>query len=127
MDDSLIQRYQAGGDIYASLQTQYGTSAADAVAAAAQTGDETQINAALVNAKYGQPLNTSTASILANQLETDPLAAPLASANNVLGNTLLSFLKNPLVVIAVAGGLFFFFGGGELIRASLKGKAKNEY
>jgi putative Ca2+/H+ antiporter (TMEM165/GDT1 family) len=123
MDDSTIQRYQAGGDIYASLQSQYGTSAADSVAAAAQSGDETQVNAAIVQAKYGAPLNTSTGSILANQLATDPLAAPLASANNVLGNTLLSFLKNPLVLIAVAAGLFFFFGGGELIRGWFKRKA----
>ena len=119
MDPDLIARYQSGGDIYASLAATYGASAADTIAAAATTGDETQINAAIVQAKYGNPLNTSTASILANQLETDPLGAPLASANNVLSNTLLSFLKSPTVLFIIALALFLYLGGLDYLRAKL--------
>jgi hypothetical protein len=54
MDQATINRYQAvnpdtgqQGDIYASLLAEHGQSCADACAAAALTGDETQINAAL--------------------------------------------------------------------------------
>ena len=119
MDPDLIARYQSGGDIYASLAATYGASAADTIAAAATTGDETQVNAAITQAKYGNPLDTSTASILANQLETDPLGAPLASANNVLSNTLLSFLKSPAVLFTIALALFFYLGGLDYLRAKL--------
>ena len=119
MNQTLIQRYQAGGDIYAQLAAQYGIPGADAVAAAALTGDETQVNAALTGVKNGQPLNTSTWSIFGNQLATDPLAAPLASANNILGNSFLSFLKNPMVLLAVAGVAFFALGGAGWIRKHL--------
>ena len=80
MSQDLINRYQQGGDIYASLVTQYGQATAAAAAQAALSGDETQINAVLASGGYGAPLNTSTWSIFGNQLETDPFAAPLASA-----------------------------------------------
>jgi hypothetical protein len=119
MTPSTIARYQIGGDIYASLQTQYGTPAADAIAAAARTGDETNVNAAMVAAKYGSPLNDSTWNIFADQIITDPLAAPLESANSQIGKAVLNFLKNPWVLAAVAVGLFFFFGGANLIRKQL--------
>jgi hypothetical protein len=117
MTQSLIQRYQPGGDIYATLAGQYGYGPADVIAAAATTGDETQINAALVRVKYGSDLPTSTVAILGNQLATDPLAAPFESANNILGNTFASLFKNPWVLAAVAAGLFFGFGGFKLFRS----------
>jgi hypothetical protein len=125
MDSTLIARYQPGGDIYISLQSTYGTAGANQIAQAALSGDETQINAVIDQLKFGAPLNTSTASILGNQLATDPLGAPLASLNGALGNTFMSFFKNPWVIAAVAGGLFFFFGGGELIRGFFNRKAGN--
>ena len=109
-----------GGDIYASIESTYGTAAADAVATAAGTGDETAVNTALAAAKFGNPLNTSTASIFAQQIMTDPLAAPLASANTVLSNTALSFLKNPMVLLVIAAALFFWMGGLALLKGSLK-------
>lgn len=121
MDTTLIQRYQSGGDIYQTLAKKYGTPAADSIAAAAMSGDETQINDALVKAKYGAPLDTSTTDIFTNQMLTDPLAAPLADANKVFNNSILSFLKNPTVLLVVGVILFFVFGGGDFIRRKMKG------
>ena len=107
MSPDLIQRYQPGGDIYAGLVARYGQNTADAAARAALSGDETQINAAIT----GTPLDTSTLTIFGNQIATDPLAAPFASANNLLGNTVFSFLKNPWVVVAVVVIVFGAMGG----------------
>ena len=111
MSQDLINRYQQGGDIYASLVKQYGQPTADAAAQAALSGDETQINAVLASGKYGAPLNTSTWDIFGNELETDPLAAPLASANTVVGNTFFSLLKNPWVIFAAGVIIFGAMGG----------------
>ena len=129
MDQTTINRYQPFnqdtgdvGDIYASLQSSYGTDTANNIAnIAINTGDETQINAAIVKAKYGAPLPTSTAGQLYTQLTTNPLAAPLAGANNLLGNTFLSFLKNPWVLVTIAAAVFFFVFDGLNV---LKGLAK---
>jgi hypothetical protein len=44
----------------------------------------------------------------------------LASANSLIGNSVLSFLKNPMVLLAVGVGLFFWLGGANLIRAWFK-------
>ena len=128
MDSTLIQRYQPGNDIYNSILAQHGKDAADACAAAAMTGDETQINAVLAlysgtsTPTVAVPMaDTSTANIFTNQILTDPLAAPLESANKVLGNTFFSFLKNPWVVVTVGIVVFFFvFDGVNLIRGWLK-------
>ena len=107
MSQDLINRYQPGGDIYAGLVTKYGQSVADAAAHAALSGDETQINAALA----GAPLDTSVLDIFTKQIVTDPLAAPLAGLNNTLGNTVLSFIRNPWVLAAVAVITFGAMGG----------------
>ena len=126
MDQTTINRYQAinpdtgtVGDIYAQLQSLYGNSGADQVASAALSGDETQVNAALTQVKFGAPLNTSTASILANQLETDPLGAPLQSLNGVISNTLSSFLKSPAVVLATVLVIFFALGGWSMLKGKV--------
>lgn len=124
MDANLIQRYQAGGDIYASLKSQYGASNADNIAAAATSGDETQVNAAIVAAKYGGQLDASTWSIFGNQLATDPLGAPIESLNGQISKVLGDLFKNPLVLGAIALGLFFFFGGADVIRDWVKGGKK---
>lgn len=128
MTQDLINRYLPGGDIYAKLVTLYGADNADAIATAAKTGDETQVNAALTKAKYGAPMDTSVADIFAQQILTDPMAAPLESANTVIGNTFWSFLKNKWVLLAlgvtVGGFLFFTFDGPAFIRAWMKRKAK---
>ena len=120
MDSTLIARYQPGGDIYASLQSQYGTASADAIAQAALSGDETQVNAALTQAKFGAPLDASTASNFYTQVTTNPLAAPLASLNTGLANTLMAFLKSPAVLLVGGLALFVWLGGLDWIKGSLK-------
>ena len=128
MDQATINRYQQMnpdtldvGDIYASLEAQFGTDKANTIADAALSGDETKINAAIVQAKYGNALNTSTGSLFYNQITTNPLAAPLESANKLLGNTFLSFLKNPWVLGTAALLVFFFvFDGVNIIKGKLK-------
>jgi hypothetical protein len=135
MDQTTINRYQANnpdtgqpGDIYSAIESQHGQSAADAVAAAALSGDETQINSVLTlytgtsTPTTAVPLaDTSTADIFTNQILTDPLAAPLESANKILGNTFFSFLKNPWVLVTVALVVFFFvFDGIAILRNQAK-------
>ena len=122
MNQTLIQRYQPGGDIYASLLASYGVTVANNVAAAARTGDATRVNAVMPGISSGivaTPLNDSTASIFWDQITTDPLAAPLESANNQIGKAVLNFLKNPWVLAAGVAILFFAFGGAGWIRKKL--------
>ncbi len=117
MNQDTINRYQPGGDFYDSAVAKFGQSGANALAAAAATGDQAVLNDTFARLNGdGYARNTSTLSILGNQLATDPLAAPLESANRVLGNTFFSFLKNPWVLVTVAVVLFFLFGGADLIK-----------
>lgn len=137
LDATTIARYQPGGDLYAQLVTQYGQTNADAIAAAAATGDETEVNTAFGNATLG-PNNTGSTSTVVNlydQLTTNPLAAPIADANtlitnsassvnSLLGNSITSILTNPAILISLALALFFFFGGASLIRGWIASKSK---
>lgn len=119
MNPELIQRYQPGGDIYAVLSQKYGADAANNVAKAANTGDETAVNAAVSTAMFGNPLNTSTASQFVSQIVNDPLAAPLDSLNNQLSNVFKNIIGNPFVLIltvAALVGVFLYFGGANLLR-----------
>lgn len=120
MTQDTINRYQAGGDIYAQLQSLYGTAGADQIAAAALSGDESQVNAALVQVKYGQPLNTSTTSLFATQLATNPLGAPLSGLNNIISNSFSSLLKNPWIWGTALVLLFLWMGGLSLLKGKLK-------
>ena len=112
---TLADSYAAGQPAYNAVQAQYGTAAADA-----------QWQAAITAEANGTPLNTSTWSIFGNQLATDPLAAPLASAETLANNTALSFLKNPTVlfvlVLAVGIPLFVWLGGMTMLKGSLAKK-----
>jgi hypothetical protein len=115
MSPELVQRYQRGGDIWASLAASYGGGAADSVARVARdTRDRMAVTAELDRVKRGAPLNQSTASILAVQLATDPLGAPLDAANEKLstlaGNTALALLRNPLVLLVLLGLLLLWLG-----------------
>jgi hypothetical protein len=121
MDQATINRYQPGGDIYAQMVKNYGASNANAIASAALSGDETQVNAAIDTAQFGAPLDSSTTDQFVNLIETDPLGAPLADLNTTLGNTFLSFLKNPWVLLT--GGFLafvFLFDGINVVRGLLK-------
>jgi hypothetical protein len=67
------------------------------------------------------PLDTSTWHIFGNQLATDPLAAPLESANKIASNSFLALLKSPAVLLVLGIAAFFFLGGADLIRRKMKG------
>lgn len=122
MDQSTIARYQAGGDIYAQLLSQYGQASADAIAAAAATGIQTNVTAAIAQAKYGGNLDTSVLDIFGNQLATDPLGAPLASVNNQFSKFFDNLFKNKTLLVVVAVGIFLWLGGATLIRNLITGK-----
>lgn len=118
MDQTLIDRYKPGGDIFETLEAQYGRNGALLVTQAALTGDRKAVSTAIGQAKYGAALDESTASILWGQLTTDPLGAPLDAANKALStlsaNTLLAFFRNPmvlLVVVLIGAGIFINFFG----------------
>jgi hypothetical protein len=117
-----IAEYQPGGDIYAQLASLYGADAANQIAAAATTGDRTQLSNVLETIKgYPAASDASTAEIFINQLITDPLAAPLASANNLIGNSVTDFFKNPWVLAATGAIIFFFvLDGTAKIKQILK-------
>lgn len=122
MADVPINRYQPGGDIYNTLAAQYGTTAAQQVYQAALTNDRVTITETLSQIRNGPPLNDSIAANFLDQVTTDPLAAPLASLNKVVGNSVFSFLKNPWVLLAGGTILFFWLGGANLIRGWFKSK-----
>lgn len=131
MTQDLINRYQPGGDIYAALLAKYGKPGADAVAQAALSGDETQINAVLTQQMYGAPLETSTLKIFGSELATDPLGAPLSSLNtflkNVVGSSIAGVLTNPWVLLLAGGvtiALIYRGGGVTKIVENVKGKLK---
>jgi hypothetical protein len=127
MDQATIQSYQPGGTIYAQLQTTYGTDGANTIAAAALTGDESQVNAAITQVQYGNPLNTSTGDAFISQVTTDPLAAPLADVNTIVQNSINSLenslkgnvqnlFTNPYVLVAAGVILFLALGGTNVIK-----------
>ena len=122
MTQETQDRYYAGGDIYETIFQQYGFDAANAMADAAATGDNTAVNAALVKIKFGANLDTSTFNQFMSQITTDPLAAPLAGANNILGKSFLSLLKNPWVLVTGALVLFFALGGFDFLKRQLAKK-----
>jgi len=63
----------------------------------------------------------TTASDFLNQIETDPLAAPLASAEKLASNSLLDFLKSPAVLLVIVLVLFFFvFDGLNILKGLVK-------
>ena len=98
-----IERYQAGGDIYATLAAQYGTNAANSIAAAAATGDREQLTEAIAYVRNGAALDDSTASIFIDQLLTDPLAAPLDALDSAVKKVFDSNgIKTILLVAVVA-------------------------
>ncbi len=124
MDQATIARYQPGGDIYPQLERQYGRHSALLIAQAAQTGDRDAVNEAFGRVRHGERLDESTARIFWHQITTDPFDAPLASLNRGLGTTfksaILGVLKNPWVLLAVAGLVFYAIGGFGWLGRKLK-------
>lgn len=126
MPPELIARYSPGGDIYMSFAQTYGEGSAQRVYRAAQSGDRGAVAAAISEAKFGSPLNDSTASILAEQVLTDPLGAPLDAANKgittIAGNTFKALFRNPAVLIVLfligLGIAVYFFGLPKSLKKS---------
>jgi hypothetical protein len=103
MPDTVIARYQPGGDIYANLSGQYGIAPADIIAEAARTGDRFKVTDALALVRRGQPLEESTSVILIDQLITDPLAAPLAAADAGIKQIFASTTGKVVTAVAIVG------------------------
>ncbi len=124
MDQATINRYQPGGDLYAQLEAQYGRTGALLIAQAARTGDRDALNEAFGRVRHGERLEESTAKLFWQQITTDPFDAPLESLNKGLGtaatSALLGVLKNPWVLLAVAGLVFYALGGFRWLGAKLK-------
>jgi hypothetical protein len=108
-----MNRYAPGGDIYEAIAAQHGRAAADRVWQAQESGRSGAVAEALAAIRFGAPLSESTLGILAGQLVTDPLGAPLDSANRAIGNltwnTIKAFLRNPWVLLAVVVVLAVYF------------------
>ena len=107
-------RYAPGGDIYNEVAGQYGTDGANRVWQAHETGRAGAVADVLADLKKIPVRDDSTGSIFWRQITTDPLAAPLASANRGLGNILGSAIKglfaNPwvLLVVVVVVGIYLW-------------------
>lgn len=99
-----IALYQSGGSAYAFFEQHYGTGAANVIAEAAATGDRANLTDAISQVKFGNPLNDSTAEILADQLLNDPLGAPLDALDSGVNRIFASTgVKTVLVIVAAAG------------------------
>lgn len=117
---STAERYAPGGDIFDSIAANYGRDAAQRVFAAYSSRESGAVATALGEIRNGPATGSSSAlANLANQLATDPLGAPLEAANRTLGNTVLSFLRAPLVLLALALVLFLWLGGAGLLKGRL--------
>lgn len=117
MNQTLINRYQPGGDLFGKIEAQYGYAAAQKVAAAARTGNSRNVTDVIVMLRHGSALPESTTLILAKTLVTDPLGAPLDAANQAITtlgkNTLFAFFRNPtvvgvLILLGFAAFVWFF-------------------
>lgn len=97
-----ITRYRPGGDIYAKLVSQYGTSNADFIARAALTGERAQLTEAIAQVRNGEALSTNTTAIFLNQLITDPLDAPADMVSKAVDNVGKA-LKSPVTYVVIGG------------------------
>lgn len=104
-------QYARGTEIFDQTAALYGEDAAVA-----------QWQAAIDAERNGKPLPTNVWSIFGEQLATDPLGAPLEAANRTLGNTFLSFLKSPWVLLTLGLVLFFALGGFSFLKRQLAKK-----
>ena len=115
VDLELFEKYSPGGDIHRTLSQDYGSAAADRIFEAFKAGGRFAANDALVEVKNGPRLNDSTLSNFGQRLATDPFAAPLASANNVLStitsSAVFGLVKNPFVLGALILFLIIRFPG----------------
>lgn len=108
-------RYQEGGDIFLDVYYAYGEDAAYNLARLDAAGDERAKQQYLSDLRRKNTTrqwgSESTAGNLFDQLTTDPLSAPLESANRQLGLAVWNVVKNPFVLVVVLAVGFYYFGG----------------
>lgn len=112
-------KYAPGTTRYNSIAADYGTAGADYVYSQILTGREDALPDALGQLKYGADRNDSATSLFITQITTDPLAAPLESANNQIGNAIKNVVKNPWVLVAVVLVVFHLLGGFDYLKRKL--------
>lgn len=105
MTQGLIQRYQPGGDIYLTLTEQYGYDAANFVADAAATGDSQRVTEAIATIRSGAARETNVTRIFAEQILTDPLAAPAETVAKA-SEKVQAALKSPVTWTLLAALAF---------------------
>lgn len=102
-------RYAPGGEFYNKIAGEYGVDGANKVYEAAQKEEPGAIAEALGELRYGGKLETSTSAIFAQQITTDPFAAPLEAANKglgvVVGSAIKGIFSNLWVLLFVGVGV----------------------
>jgi hypothetical protein len=101
MNQTTINRYQPGGDIYSQLAARYGVENANRIAAAAATGDRETLTNEIAIVRNGEFLNESTSMILLDQLATNPLGAPLDALNKGVNQIFNSQGVKTILTVAV--------------------------
>lgn len=121
--------YQRGGQYWPTLVSRYGEAGANRIAAAASSEDQALFTTVFSNVQRGRPASedrittTSTLREFGTLLATDPLGAPMEGLNNQIGKAVWNVLKNPWVLLVVAGGVVYVvwrLGGISGIKRSLK-------
>ena len=116
----LAQRYAPGGDIYAANATAYGQEGAVRIWQAFLGGGKAAVPPVVAELKHGKATgSTSTLVEFGKLITTDPLGAPLESANRQLGLVVWNVFKNPFVLLAVVLAVFFWMGGAALLKGRL--------
>jgi hypothetical protein len=114
ISSELIQKFQPGGVHYEALKTQYGQRAADHVAAAARTGQQDVLNAALSDARrgtIGRAIGPTTIAGALWEQAGNIFEAPIEALNRQVGGAVSALFKNPWVLGLLAVGIFLALGG----------------
>lgn len=109
--------YAPGTYAYQRNVNAYGKAGADYVWQTAREGGD--VGAALTGLAVQSTGSASFLGNFATQITTDPLAAPLESANNQIENVVKGLFKNPWVLLALALVIFHLLGGFNLIQRKL--------
>lgn len=124
LDASIKAGYAPGGVYYNNIKAAYGAAAADAAYRASLTASQRSEITDAVNKYRAQVTNPNegTTSFWGNlwrQVTTNPLQAPIESANNQIGNVVVNVLKNPWVLATIALLIFHALGGFDWLKRKL--------
>lgn len=116
--------WQNGGDAWYEILVRYGEDAADRVDAFARAGDSRGLQQFLSDLKRGNVTaqwgSESTLGNFWKQLTTDPLAAPLESANAQISKAVGNVFKNPFVLVSLLVLGFGLLGGFDWLGRKLR-------